>query len=85
MLYTQLRNRSFYDVDWTRMAAKCTKEKNAHATRAKLLFILRNRAICNLIVAVVEVVVYASLCLKRAFEHIHMKSVVCTSLKLIIL
>ena len=59
--------------------------KNARATRAKLPFMLRNRAICDVIVVVVEVVVYASLCLQHAFQHIHMKrSMVCTSMKLII-
>ena len=82
---TQLETKSFYDLDWTRTAAKCTKMKN---TRAKLPFMLRDSAICDVIVVVVvvvvEVVVYTSLCLQHAFQHIHMKSIVCTSIKLII-
>ena len=35
---TQLQNRSFHVVDWTKAAVKCTKMKNAQAKRAKLLF-----------------------------------------------
>ena len=80
--YTQLETKSFYDLDWTRKAAKCTKMKNARATRAMLPCMLRDSAIWDVIVVVVvEVVVYTSLCLQHAFQHI---SIVCTSMKLII-
>ena len=51
--------------------AECTKVKNARATRAKLPFILRNSAICDVIVVVVEVVGHASLCLQHGFQHIY--------------
>ena len=46
---TQLQNRSFQVVEWTRTAAKCTKMKKARAKRAKLL--LLNMQICDVLFA----------------------------------
>lgn len=51
---TQMQNRSFLVIHWTRTTSKCAKMKNVRAKRAKVL----NVQICDVLINGVVVVAY---------------------------